>query len=194
MGRYSRFESTNALCESTNSTNHHYLLGYSIVLIREFAFIRRFESVIFMITTEKILLEYDPEVRNLLPVLKKISAAFSYVSQQDAAKVADYFSLPLARVYETASFYDLLSTKKEPALVIKVCSGTHCAVNDSFYIISEIENLFHIKANEEANQRVKLEIISCLGRCGEGPIVIVNDKVYERVTPSAVHGILKGYL
>ncbi|MDQ1284359.1 MAG: iron-hydrogenase subunit gamma [Patescibacteria group bacterium] len=147
-----------------------------------------------MSTVEKILLEFEPETRNLLPVLKRISAAFGYVSQKDAQKAAKYFDLPLSRVYETVSFYDLINIKKQPELTIEVCSGTNCAVNGSFEIIREIENLFHVKAGDENNPRIKLEIISCLGQCGEGPVVVVNGKVYTKVTVSGVHGILKEWV
>ncbi|MDR3558955.1 MAG: NAD(P)H-dependent oxidoreductase subunit E [Candidatus Pacebacteria bacterium] len=147
-----------------------------------------------LITLEKILLEYDPEAKNLLPALEKISAVFGYVSRENARKVADYFSLPESKVYETASFYDLVNIKKQPNLIIKVCSGTHCAVSDSRKIVEEIENKLHIKAGDENNPRVKLEIISCLGRCGEGPVAVINDKVYERVTAGGVGEILEEWI
>jgi len=145
------------------------------------------------ITIEKILLEFDPEPKNLLPALKKISAVFGYVSQNDAHKLADYFSVPMNQVYETATFYDEIRVKKQPGLLIQVCSSTDCAVNKSFEIVREIENFFKIKVGDEFNPKVKLEVISCLGRCGEGPIVVINDKVYLMVTVSSVHGILKEY-
>lgn len=145
-------------------------------------------------TVGKILLEYDPVSSNLLPALREISADFGYISKKNAQKVADYFSLPLSQVFETASFYDLIRTKNDPVLIIKVCSGANCAVESSFRIIKEIENCFKIKAGDEFNPKVKLEIISCLGRCGDGPIVIVNDKVYEKVTASSVHTILSEWL
>lgn len=143
---------------------------------------------------EKILLEYDPEIDNLLPALRKISADFGYISQNDGQKIAGYFNIPLSKVYETASFYDQIKLKKQPFLLIQVCSGTNCAMSGTFAIISEIENYFKIKAGDEFNSKVKLEIISCLGRCGEGPIMVVNGKVHNGVTPSSVHGILKEYL
>ena len=141
-------------------------------------------------TIEKILLEFVPEAKNLLPALKKISASFGYISEMDAKKIADYFELPLAKVYETASFYDLLSTKVQSRLEIKVCSGGDCVLGNSVEIIREIENYFRIKAGDEFHPKVRLEKISCLGRCGEGPIMMVNGKVYEKVTVSGVHRIL----
>lgn len=141
-------------------------------------------------TVEKILLEFDPEIKNLLQAIKKINAAFGYVSEEDAQKIADYFDVPMSRVYETASFYDQINVIRQPNLVIQVCSGTNCTVKNAFDIIGEIENLFHIKAGEGEGQKVKLEIISCLGRCGEGPIVVVNGEVFTNVAASGVHGIL----
>lgn len=146
-----------------------------------------------MITVEKILLEFDPEQKNLLPALKKISAAFGYVSQKDGGKIAEYFSLPLSKIYETASFYDMIQVENPPELLIQVCSSTHCAVNRSFEIVKEIENYFHVKAGDDNNPKVKLEVVSCLGMCGDGPIVVVNGKIHTGVTNSSIAGILKGW-
>lgn len=146
------------------------------------------------ITAEKILLEFDPERKNLLPALEKIDAAFGYVGKGEASKTADYFSVPLSKVYEVASFYDLIRTEKQPDLVIQVCSGANCAVKSSFRVIREIESQLRIKAGDNFNPKVKLEIISCLGQCGQGPVMVVNGNVFTRVTPSSVDDILRNYI
>jgi len=145
-------------------------------------------------TIEKILLEFDPELKNILPVLKKINFKVGYIGEREAQKVADYFSVPLSKVYETASFYDLIKTKKQPPLVVQVCSGANCAVKSAYKVITEIENKLHIKAGDDFNPEVKIEVISCLGQCGSGPIVIVNGKVFNKVTPSSIEEILRGYI
>lgn len=145
------------------------------------------------ITTEKIILAYDPKPEYLLPALKDISASFGYVSLSDARKLADYFTLPLSKVYETASFYDQVKVKKQSEIVIQVCSGTNCAVNNSFHLIREIENSFRVKAGDDSNQKMKLEIISCLGQCGEGPIVVINGIIFTNVTTSRLYDILEEY-
>lgn len=145
-------------------------------------------------TIEKILLEFDAQSKNLLPALKKINAVFNYVGEAEAQKVADYFSMPLSQVFETASFYDLIKTQKQPSLVIQVCSGANCAVKSSYKVIREIESQLKIRAGDEFNPKVKLEIISCLGQCGSGPVVIVNGNVFTKVTPSNVDDILRNYI
>ncbi|PIP27815.1 MAG: hypothetical protein COX29_04520 [Candidatus Moranbacteria bacterium CG23_combo_of_CG06-09_8_20_14_all_35_22] len=137
-----------------------------------------------MITIQNIILEFEPEMENLLPALKKISAVFGYVGEKEANVLADYFGVPESKVFETASFYDEIKTEKQPEILIQVCNSANCTVNDSFSIIKEIENSFKIKVQE----------ISCLGRCAEGPIMVVNGKIYEKVTKSSVHSILEEYL
>ena len=135
-------------------------------------------------TVQKNLLEFESRAENLLPALKKISAVFGYVSEKDINIIAEYFYLSPAKVFETASFYNQINTKQPPQILIQVCSSANCAVNNSFEIIKEIENSF----------KVKVEEISCLGRCSEGPVMIINGKVYERVSKSSVHEILKEWL
>lgn len=146
------------------------------------------------LTTEKILLEFDSKLKNLLPALKKINTGFGYVGEIEAQKVADYFSLPLSKVYETASFYDLIKTKQPPPLVIQVCSGANCAVKSAYGVIAEIENQLHVKAGDDFNPKVKLEVISCLGQCGSGPVMIVNGNVFTQVTSNNVDDILRNYI
>lgn len=147
-----------------------------------------------MQSLQKILLDFKPENKNLLPALKKISAVFGYISQKDAEIIADYFSISLAQVFETASFFDQIKTKKTADIFIQVCSSANCAVAGAFSLVSEIENMFRIKAGEDNNLKVQLEEVSCLGRCGEGPVMIVNGKVFTEVTKNKIHSILEGYL
>jgi NADH-quinone oxidoreductase subunit E len=145
-------------------------------------------------TIEKILLEFDPENINLLPALKKISAAFGYIGEKDAEKISRYFKMPLSQIYETASFYDQIKVKKQPDVVIKVCSGANCAVNNSFAVIREIENYFKIRANDEYSNRIKLEIVSCLGQCKEGPVIVINNQIYTNVSKSSIYSILEKWM
>jgi len=145
-------------------------------------------------TVEKILLEFDPEPRNILPVLNKLSANFGFINEGEAQKVADYFSVNLTKIYETASFYDLLQTKKEPPLVVKICSGGNCATENAFKILGVCERFLGVKAGDDFNPKKKIEIVSCLGKCAEGPIMIVNGKIFEKVKPEKVSEILEKYI
>ncbi len=145
-------------------------------------------------TAEKILLEFDPRKNNLLLALKEINANFGCISEDNAKKIAEYFSLPLSQIYETASFYDLINLEKTVDLTIKVCSGADCVLGGANKVILEIENYFRIKLGDKFNPKISLEIVSCLGMCAQGPIMIINGKTFEKVTTSRMYEILNEYV
>jgi NADH:ubiquinone oxidoreductase subunit E len=145
-------------------------------------------------TVEKILLGFAPDLKNLLPVLKEISASFGWVEKKNAQKVAKYFQISLSQVFETASFYDLIKIKKGATVEIKVCSGANCATRSAYRVLKEIENVLGIQEDDRFNANIRLEVMNCLGQCGQGPVMIVNDTVFLRVTPRKVKDILQEYL
>lgn len=143
---------------------------------------------------QKILLEFEPKPENLLRALKEIQKDNKYISQKDCNYVAKYFSLPLARVFSLASFFDLLDTKLVKKTIIKVCSGGPCSMKKSFEIIRQIEMLLKIELGNDAHPKVKLETMSCLGQCDQGPAMMIGEQVFEKVRPETVDDIILNYL
>ena len=41
------------------------------------------------------------------------------------------------------------------------------------------------------DKKFTLEVVECLGHCGEGPVMMVNDKIYSYVTKNRAIQILK---
>ncbi|OGI24942.1 MAG: hypothetical protein A3J76_03835 [Candidatus Moranbacteria bacterium RBG_13_45_13] len=143
---------------------------------------------------QKILLKYEPKPENLLKVLKEIQKENKYIGKEEGEKVAEYFSLPLARVFSFASFFDEVQTKKSNKKMIKVCSGGPCLMEDSREVIRQIEMHLKIEAGNDAHPKYKLEFISCRGLCDQGPVVMVDGQVFERVKPEDVDDIIQSYL
>jgi NADH-quinone oxidoreductase subunit E len=143
---------------------------------------------------QKILLGFEPKPENLLRVIKEIQKEDRYISKNDCDKIARYFSLPLARVFSFASFFDEVKTKKGTKKIIRVCSGGPCVMENSLEIIRQIEMLLHIEAENDAHPKWKLEHMSCRGLCDQGPIVVVDDQVFEKVRPEMVDDIISSYL
>lgn len=143
---------------------------------------------------QKILLQYNPKLENLLRVLKEIQKENKYISKNDCDKIAKYFSLPLARVYSLASFFDLINTQPNTKKIIKVCSGGPCLMEKSFEIIRQIEMLLKIELGNDSHPKVKLETVSCLGLCDQGPVMMIGEQVFEKVKPESVDDIILNYL
>jgi NADH-quinone oxidoreductase subunit E len=143
---------------------------------------------------QKILLKFEPKAENLLAVLKEIQKENGYIEKKECEAVAEYFSLPLARVYSTASFFDQLKTKKEPKKIIRICSGGPCLSEKSMEVARQIEMLLKIELENDAHPKYKLELMSCAGLCDQGPIVMIDDQIFENVRPETVDDILANYL
>ncbi len=143
---------------------------------------------------QKILLKFEPKSDNLLAALKEIQKENKYIGKKECEAVAEYFALPLARVYSVSSFFDQLKTKKEPKKIIKVCSGGPCLGEKSMEVARQIEMLIKIELENDAHPKYKLEMMSCAGLCDRGPIVMIGDQIFEKVKPETVDDIIRNYL
>jgi NADH-quinone oxidoreductase subunit E len=143
---------------------------------------------------QKILLKFEPKVENLLSVLKEIQKENGYIEKKECEAVAEYFSLPLARVFSTASFFNQLKTKKESKKIIKICSGGSCLGEKSMEVARQIEMLLKIELENDAHPKYRFESMSCAGLCDRGPIVMIGDQIFEKVKPETVDDIIQNYL
>lgn len=143
---------------------------------------------------QKTLLQFGPKPENLLAAVKELAKTEKYLSQKECEAIARYFSLPLARVYSVASFYDLVKTKKETKKTIKVCTDGPCLGEKSMEIVRQIELLLKVELENDAHPKYKLEPMSCMGLCDRGPVVEIDGQIFEKVKPETVDDILRNYL
>lgn len=143
---------------------------------------------------QKILLKFEPKPKNLLAALEEIQKENRYIGKKECEEAAAYFSLPLARVFSVASFFDLLKTKKESKKIIKICSGGPCLGEKSMEVARQIEMLLKIELENDAHPKYKLELMSCAGLCDQGPIMMIGDNIFEKVKPETVDDIIANYL
>jgi NADH:ubiquinone oxidoreductase subunit E len=77
---------------------------------------------------------------------------------------------------------------------VRVCLGTACYVRGGKAISEALKKEFGIQEGETTPDRMfTLETIRCLGACGLGPVMVVNEDVHGRVKPSKVKEILSQY-
>jgi NADH:ubiquinone oxidoreductase subunit E len=73
--------------------------------------------------------------------------------------------------------------------------GTACYVNGAEKVLKEFERVLGIQSGEVTDDfKFSLDSLRCVGACGLAPVVIIDDKVYGKVAPESVEGILEDYL
>jgi len=77
---------------------------------------------------------------------------------------------------------------------VRVCLGTACYVRGGKALTETLEKQFGIKEGETTADRMfTLESVRCLGACGLGPVIVVDEDVHGRVKPGKVKDILSQY-
>jgi NADH-quinone oxidoreductase subunit E/NADP-reducing hydrogenase subunit HndA len=109
-------------------------------------------------------------------------------------KIAMELNLPLSRVYGVVTFYSFFTMTPRGKHTVRVCLGTACYVRGGKAIAETVQKEFGIKDGETTPDRMfTLESIRCLGACGLGPVVVVDEHVHGRVKPAKVKEILAQY-
>lgn len=106
--------------------------------------------------------------------------------------VADYLGLPRIAVYEVASFYSMYETGKVGRNSISVCTNVSCMLRGADRIVEHIEKRLGIKTGESTpDDRFFLkQEEECLAACCGAPMMQINHKYYENLTPEKVDQIL----
>ena len=132
---------------------------------------------------------------SLIQILHKAQHIFGYLPREVQKHVAQKLAIPEAAVSGVVSFYNYFTTKPKGKYVINVCLGTACYVKGSEKVLQEIERVLGIKADTDPTPDglFSISALRCVGACGLAPVVMVNDKVYGKVTPAMAVEIIKEY-
>ena len=115
-----------------------------------------------------------------------------YIPENEIVKVAKEFDVPRAKIYGTIRFYSMFYTEPTGKYIIRVCDSLSCYLNESTNIVKTIKDYLNIDHGETTEDKTyTLEVVECLGYCGEGPVMMVNNQVYTHVNKSMVLDILK---
>ncbi|MBW7882562.1 MAG: NADH-quinone oxidoreductase subunit NuoE [Caldilineaceae bacterium] len=133
-----------------------------------------------------ILERHHGEPDALITVLEEIQQHYGYLGQNQLQYAARGLSMPLARVYGVATFYNLFRFDPPGQYQIRVCRGTACHVNHSAKILAYLEENLGIDEDETtADGRFTLQTVACMGACSLAPVVVVNTDTHGRMTPES---------
>ena len=142
----------------------------------------------------EIIKKHKGKPGGLIPVLEEAQVALEYLPISVQKKIARELNLPLSRVYGVVTFYSFFTMTPRGKYTVRVCLGTACYVRGGKAIAETLEKELDINEGETTPDRMyTLETIRCLGACGLGPVLVVNEDVHGRVKPSKVREILSQY-
>ncbi|WFD11649.1 NADH-quinone oxidoreductase subunit NuoE [Tepidibacter hydrothermalis] len=130
----------------------------------------------------------------LIEVLHTAQHIFGYLPKDVQLFISKKLNIPSSKVFGVVSFYSYFTTKPRGEYVINICLGTVCFVKGADKIMEKFEQELNIKCGETTpDGKFTLEGLRCVGACGLAPVVVVNEKVYGKVTLDDVEKILSNY-
>ncbi|MGA1867532.1 MAG: NADH-quinone oxidoreductase subunit NuoE [bacterium] len=139
----------------------------------------------------KIIEGYPRGRHSLMGVLQDVQVEYNYLPKETLIYVASKMNIPLSRVYAVATFYNAFSLVPRGRHTIKVCLGTACHVRGVGRILEELQRRLKIKSGQTTeDQRFTLESVNCLGACALGPVIVVDEEYFGKMTPDKLTSIL----
>jgi NADH:ubiquinone oxidoreductase subunit E len=138
-----------------------------------------------------ILSHHTGQRDELIPILQEAQERFGYLPAEVMSGIARFLRLSGGTVFGVATFYAQFKFTPTGKRIVKVCRGTACHVRGAPRILDETEKRLGIRPGETTtNLEYSLETIACFGSCALAPVVVVDDDVYGRMTPTKVGKIL----
>jgi len=128
---------------------------------------------------------------DIMEVLQDIQAAYHYLPEEALCRVSETMGVPLIEVFRLANFYKAFSLKPRGRHLITVCMGTACHVRNSPRFLDEVRRRLRVEAGGTTQDgEFTLETANCLGACALAPVVIMDGKYYEHMTPAKLGSLL----
>ena len=142
-----------------------------------------------------IIARYKGKPGGLIPVLEEAQVCLEYLPVSAQKKIAMELNLPFSRVYGVVTFYSFFTMTPRGRHTIRVCLGTACYVRGGKALAEAIEKEIGVEEGETTpDRKFTYETVRCLGACGLGPVVIVDNHVHGRLKPSKIKDVLNQYM
>lgn len=143
---------------------------------------------------DEIIAKYKNKPGALIPVLEETQMVLEFLPMPILKIIANGLNLPLSQVYGVVTFYSFFTMSPRGKYTVRVCLGTACYVRGGKALYENLKQELKVEEGETTeDRRFTLETVRCIGACGLGPVIFVNDNVHGRLKPAKVKDVLNKY-
>ncbi|MGE5177052.1 MAG: NADH-quinone oxidoreductase subunit NuoE [Hyphomicrobiales bacterium] len=135
--------------------------------------------------------QYETHQSALIPALHVAQDDQGYVGLETQREIAEVLGLTEQTVRAVVSFYTMFYQRPVGKYVLQVCRNLSCSLLGGVKLQKQIEERLGISEGETTKDgRFTLLSVECLGSCGTAPVIMVNDRYHETVTPQDLDRLL----
>ncbi len=123
----------------------------------------------------------------LIEHLHLLNDRYRGLHERHLVALAHEMRLPMAEVYEVASFYhhfEVVGDAAAPTVTVRVCDGLSCAMAGSAQLLERLPGLL-------GRGDVRVRHAPCVGRCEQAPVAVVHQRPVPRATAEAVMALIE---
>lgn len=140
---------------------------------------------------EHIVDRYDADDGMLIPMMQDLQAECGYLPAEILRSLSKCLDMPLSRIYAVATFYSSFRLAPKGAHEVTLCMGTVCYLKGAPDILEAICKEFRVEAGGTTADRLfSLQPVNCVGACALAPVMVVDGKYYDGVTPASAIKVL----
>ena len=142
------------------------------------------------IATE-IINQFGATPEMLVQVLHAFVQRYGFISEEAIRQIATELNLSRAEVHGVVSFYHDFRTTPPGEHVVKICQAEACQAMGSRDLTAPAEEKLGVELQGTTDDgKVSLEPVYCLGNCACSPAIMIDQKVYGRVSAAKLDDLL----
>jgi formate dehydrogenase subunit gamma len=127
----------------------------------------------------------------LLPLLRAVQDEFGFIPAEAIPRIAEALNLSRAEVHGVVSFYHYFRQHAPGNHVVQLCRAEACQAMNCERTEEHAKSALGVDYHgTSADGQFTLEAAYCLGNCAAGPSMMLDNKLYGRVTPERFDQIL----
>ncbi len=145
--------------------------------------------------------EIDEEIRNYptrqgacIDAMKIVQRHRRWVSDESLVDIANYLEMSPDQLDSVATFYNLIFRKPVGEHVILLCDSVSCWICGYMNIRKHLNQRLGIDFGQTTKDNLfTLLPIPCLGTCDHAPALMIDNDLYNDLTPESVDKALSNY-
>lgn len=140
---------------------------------------------------QRIIARYPTSMSAVMPALYIAQEECGWLTDSAISWVAKRLSLTKVYVKQVATFYTMYYKAPVGKYHLQVCRTLPCMLTGCNALLSLLKRKLNVDAHQVTSDGFwSYEEVECLGSCGTGPVVQINDVYFERMTVEKLEEIM----
>jgi formate dehydrogenase subunit gamma len=142
---------------------------------------------------ERVIREKSTLPGATMPILHALQQTFGYVDKAAIPIIADILNVSQADIVGVVSFYHDFRETPAGRHTLRLCRAEACQSLGADDLVASVSESLGIEDGQTTpDGNVTLQEVFCLGNCALSPAMMLDGKVYGRVTTERIEKLLAG--